>query len=95
VVTQADRAFIEEVHFGLTPEEAARVLWDVSWVWGPPIDDLRLLLETIGADRFVLGTGMPLRIPDAAFARLDLEDLSDAARRAVLGGNLARWTGSR
>src|SRR2546422_10963226 len=28
LITHADRGFIEEVHFGSTPEEAARLWWD-------------------------------------------------------------------
>src|SRR5213083_722833 len=63
VVTHADRGFIEEVHFGSTPEEAARIWWDIAWVWGPPEDHLETLLTTVGVDRFVFGTGQPLRIP--------------------------------
>lgn len=92
LVTHADRAFIEEVHFGLTPGEAARLLWDISWIWGPPENHLKLLLETVGAERFTLGTGMPLRIPDAAFAKLDCLSLSDDDRFLLMGGNLERWS---
>lgn len=91
IVTHADRAFVEEVHFGLTPGEAARVLWDISGLWGPPEDHLHLLLDTVGDDRFVLGTGMPLRIPDAPFAKLDLLELSSEARERILGRNVGRW----
>ena len=36
VVTHADRAFVEEVHFGSTPEEASRIWWDITWIWVPP-----------------------------------------------------------
>ena len=92
LVTHADRAFIEEVHFGLTPGEAARLLWDISWIWGPPENHLKLLLETVGVERFTLGTGMPLRIPDAAFAKLDCLPLSDGDRFLLMGGNLERWS---
>ncbi len=98
LVTHADRAFVEEVHFGLTPDEASRVLWDVSWLWGPPEDHLAILLETVGPERFAFGTGMPLRIPDAAVANLDLLDLPARVREGILGGNVERWmsgTGSR
>jgi hypothetical protein len=91
LVANAERSFVEEVHFGLTPQEARRVLWDVTWLWGPPEDHLSLLLQTVGWERFTLGTGMALRIPDAAFARLDLLDVSDAVRQGILGGNLAGW----
>ena len=59
IVTHADRPFIEEVHFGSTPEEAQRIWWDLCWVWGPPEDHLETLLTTIGHERFVfLGFGL-------------------------------------
>lgn len=72
LVTAADRAFVEEVHFGSTPEEAARIRWDVSWIWGPPEDHLAHLFRTVGRERFVLGTHFPLRLPEAALTKLEL-----------------------
>lgn len=87
VVTHAHRAFIEEVHFGSTAGEAARVWWDLCWLWGPPEDDLAMLLETVGTDRFVFGTGQPLRIPEASVAKLDLLDLMPEWRTALESGN--------
>jgi predicted TIM-barrel fold metal-dependent hydrolase len=87
VVTHADRSFVEEVHFGSTPDEAGRVWWDISWLWGPPEDHLQSLLATVGADRFVLGTGQPLRLPENAGAKLDLLDLTAADRAAIESGN--------
>jgi hypothetical protein len=91
IVTHADRALLEEVHFGLTPDEARRVLWDISWIWGPPQDHLRTLLSTVGAARFTFGTGMPLRIPDGAIAKLDLLQLSAEERERITAGNLRVW----
>jgi hypothetical protein len=91
LVTHADRGFIEEVHFGLTPDEAGRVLWDVSWVWGPPNDDLATLLVTVGEERFTLGTGMPLRLGDGAFAKLDLLEGPEGRLGRLTGGNLQAW----
>jgi len=91
LVTHADRQLVEEVHFGLVPAESARLLWDFSWIWGPPENHLRLLLETVGVARFTFGSGMPLRIPDAAAAKLDLLELSNSDRSALLCGNLNRW----
>ena len=64
IVTHADRAFVEEVHFGSTPEESARIWWDICWIWGPPEDHLETLLRTVGMERFVFGTGQPLRLPE-------------------------------
>jgi predicted TIM-barrel fold metal-dependent hydrolase len=94
LVTHADRPFVEEVHFGLTPRESERVLWDFSWIWGPPENHLALLLTTVGIERFTLGTGMPLRIPDSAMAKLDLLDIADSERGRLLGGNLETWSAS-
>ncbi|HEU4955232.1 MAG TPA: hypothetical protein VFT28_11680 [Gemmatimonadales bacterium] len=87
VVTHADRPFIEEVHFGSTPEEARRIWWDICWIWGPPEDHLEGLLQTIGPARFLFGTGQPLRIPENAVAKLDLLDLDAADREAIESGN--------
>lgn len=94
VVTHADRGFIEEVHFGSTPDEAARIHWDITWVWGPPEDHLATLLQTVGSERFVFGTGQPLRIPENAIAKLDLLDL-DAAARARIESGTARELSAR
>jgi predicted TIM-barrel fold metal-dependent hydrolase len=89
VVTHADRPFIEEVHFGVTPEEARRLWWDISWIWGPPEDHLETLLQTVGAARFLFGTGQPLRIPENGVAKLDLLDLDPTDREAIESGNAA------
>jgi predicted TIM-barrel fold metal-dependent hydrolase len=91
VVSHASRALVEEVHFGLTPDEAQRILWDVAWIWGPPEDELELLWETVGADRFVFGSGMPLRVPDAAVAKLDLLTCGPEVARRQCADNLQAW----
>jgi predicted TIM-barrel fold metal-dependent hydrolase len=95
IVTHAGRAYIEEVHFGLAPHEASRLLWDISQIWGPPEDHLQVLLETVGSERFVFGTGMPLRIPDTSLAKLDLLDVPDSTRIDILGQNLSRFLSTR
>jgi predicted TIM-barrel fold metal-dependent hydrolase len=92
VLSHAERTFIEEVHWGLTPDESRRIVWDIAWVWGPPEDHLALLIETMGIERFVLGTGMPLRIPDTPFARLDLLNVPKEDRGKILSGNLEAWS---
>jgi predicted TIM-barrel fold metal-dependent hydrolase len=94
-LTNADRPFIEEVHFGSTPEEAERLHWDITWIWGPPEDHLETLLRMVGPSRFVFGTGQPLRIPENAVAKLDLLDLSSADREAIESGNAARLSRGR
>jgi hypothetical protein len=99
VVTAAGRALVEEVHWGLTPEERARVWWDISWIWGPPEDDLPHLFRTVGADRFLFGTQWPLRLTQSPRANLELlpddvrgaamataHDVEASAKRAAGGG---------
>lgn len=80
VVTAAGREFIEEVHWGLTADEQRRVVWDFSWVWGPPEDHLAKLFRTVGSERFVFGTQWPLRLTQNPRANLDLlpDDLAKA-----------------
>ena len=82
IVTAAGREMIEEVHWGLTPEEQGRVFWDISWIWGPPEDHLAKLLRTIGPSRFVFGTQWPMRLTQTPRANLDL--LPDDVSGAVL-----------
>ena len=95
IVTHADRPFIEEVHFGSTPEESARIWWDISWVWGPPEDHLETLLGTIGVERFVFGTGQPLRLPETSVAKLDLLDLSKEQRAAIESQNVVTLSNAK
>ena len=90
VITHADRPFIEEVHWGSTAAEQARVWWDIAWIWGPPEDHLAHLIATVGVERFVFGTGQPLRIPENAVAKLDLLDLSQRDRAAIESGNVTQ-----
>ncbi|MDQ2669296.1 MAG: amidohydrolase, partial [Gemmatimonadota bacterium] len=92
LVSSADRTFIEEVHFGSTPDEASRVWWDIGWIWGPPEDHLALLLRTVGPERFVFGSARPLRIPESARVKLDLID-DDAMRALIARDNAERLAG--
>ena len=82
VVTAAGREMIEEVHWGLTPDEQQRVFWDISWIWGPPEDHLAKLLRTVGAARLLFGTQWPLRLTQNPKANLDL--LPDDLREVQL-----------
>jgi hypothetical protein len=93
LVTHADREFIEQVHFGSTPAEAARILWDICWIWGPPEDHLALLLRTVGPNRFTFGTGMPMRIPENSVAKLDLLEIPPPGRAAIESDNLRTFLG--
>ncbi len=62
VVSGAGKDFIEEVWWGLTPEERAPLRFDFGWVWGPPEDHFEHLVRTIGPAALVVGTQWPLRL---------------------------------
>ncbi len=72
VVSGAGREFIEEVSWGLTPDERSRLWFDFGWVWGPPDDQFAQLVRTLGASRFVLGTQWPLRLVQQSRALIAL-----------------------
>ena len=72
LVTNADRAIVEEVHWGSTPGESSRIRWDIAWIWGAPEDHLAHLYRTVGRERFVFGTHVPVRLPENAIAKQDL-----------------------
>jgi len=74
LVTNADAGLIAEVHFGSTSEEAARIHWDIAWLWGPPDDQLAPLYKVVGRERFVFGTHFPFRLPEAALTKLALAE---------------------
>lgn len=72
LVTAADRAIVEEVHWGSTPDESARIRWDISWIWGAPEDHLAHLVRTVGRERFVFGSHFPFRLPESAVTRFTM-----------------------
>ena len=84
MVLGAGRELIEEIHWGLTPEEQSRVWYDFGWVWGPPEDHFELLVRTMGGQRFVVGTAWPLRLTQQSRALVDLLN-EDTGRTLTLG----------
>lgn len=84
VLLHSGRELLEEIYWGLTEVERVRLWFDFSWIWGPPEDHLAILFRTIGADRFVFGTGWPLRLTQAPSANLAL--LPEALRSARIAG---------
>jgi uncharacterized protein len=95
IITHADRPFIEEVHFGSTPEESSRIWWDICWIWGPPEDHLETLLRTVGVERFVFGSGQPLRLPENSVAKLDLLDLIAEHRAKIENQNVVTLSNAK
>jgi hypothetical protein len=82
VVSGAGRELIEETHWGLTPNEQARVWYDFGWVWGPPEDHFAHLVRTLGPARLTWSSWWPLRLTQQSRALVDL--LPDDLRHALL-----------
>lgn len=72
VVAGAGRELLEEIHWGLTPDEQSRVWYDWHWIWGPPEDHFAHLVRTVGAERLTWSSWWPLRLTQQARALVDL-----------------------
>ncbi|MCC7497096.1 MAG: amidohydrolase family protein [Bryobacterales bacterium] len=53
-------------------------------------DAIRKVVEEVGSDRLLFGTGLPLQNAAAGMAKVCHARISDAGREAVLGGNALR-----
>lgn len=53
-------------------------------------NEVGALVENIGMDRVVLGTGMPFKYPEPALLKVEVLEASDEAKQAILGGNAER-----
>ncbi|MCC7498177.1 MAG: amidohydrolase family protein [Bryobacterales bacterium] len=51
------------------------------------------LIETLGEDRIIFGTGMPFHYPDPAITKLDLLNLTAQAKQKLTTGNAMRLLG--
>ncbi len=72
VISGAGREFIEEVWWGLTPEEQQYLRFDFGWVWGPPDDHFAHLARTVEPSAWVLGSQWPLRLVQQSRALYEL-----------------------
>lgn len=79
LVAGAGKDLIEEIYWGLTPQEQQRVWYDFHWVWGPPEHHFSHLVRAIGAERFAWSSWWPLRLTQQSRVLVDLlpEDLRD------------------
>lgn len=87
VVAGAGRELIEEVWWGLTAVEQARVWFDFHWIWGPPEDHFAHLVETVGSAHLAWSSWWPLRLSQQAGALVEL--LPEGARRRLAAEPLA------
>ncbi|MYB77830.1 MAG: amidohydrolase family protein [Chloroflexi bacterium] len=66
--------------------------FEISRVQGP-VGDIEKLCGTIGADRVLLGTNLPLHVPEAATLAIEHAKITAAERRMIVQGNADRLFG--
>ncbi len=72
VISGGAREFVEQAWWGLTEDERAHLWFDFGWVWGPPEEHFRHLVQTVGWRPFVLGTQWPMRLVQQSRALMSL-----------------------
>lgn len=68
---------------------AQNLYFEISRVQGP-VGDIEKLCETMGADRVLLGTNLPLHVPEAATLAVVHARITAVERRMITSGNAAR-----
>ncbi len=70
----------------------ANVHFEISRVQGP-VGDIEKLCGTVGADRVLLGTNLPLHVPEAATLAIEHAKITAAERRMIVQENATRLFG--
>lgn len=68
------------------------VYFEISRVQGP-VGDIEKLCATMGAERVLLGTNLPLHVPEAATLAVEHAKITADERRMIVHGNAARLFG--
>lgn len=55
--------------------------------------DMEVLIDAVGADRVLFGTGMPMKYPGPSFLKMEHVGTSEENKQKIFGGNLARLLG--
>jgi predicted TIM-barrel fold metal-dependent hydrolase len=66
---------------------------DISLLTAELGNELGRLLEVLGEDRVVFGTGMPFHYPDPALVKLELLEAPEPVKQKIRRGNAARLLG--
>ena len=56
-------------------------------------EEIRKLLDNLGPERVVFGTGMPFKYPEVALLKVEVLHATDEEKRAILSGNALRMLG--
>ena len=73
----------------LADHRPPEVVFDLALVQGP-LDECALLVESVGADRLVFGTNLPLTIAESPLLALQYADLPEAVKAQICRGNARR-----
>ena len=73
----------------LAVHEPPEIVFDLSLVQGP-LDECALLVESVGADRLVFGTNLPLTIAESPLLALRYADLPDTVKTQLCRDNALR-----
>jgi predicted TIM-barrel fold metal-dependent hydrolase len=57
------------------------------------LDGVKEAADSIGANRVLFGSGLPLQYPECGLVKIRQADLSDEEKALILGGNAARLFG--
>lgn len=63
---------------------------DISLLSAVMANEIGRLLENLGEDRVVFGTGMPFHYPDAALLKVEVLDAPESVKQKIRHGNAAR-----
>ncbi len=55
--------------------------------------EIRVLMDNLGAERVVFGTGIPFKYADPALVKLEVLEATEEEKEAVRSGNAARLLG--
>jgi len=55
--------------------------------------EIRALMDNLGPDRIVFGTGMPFKYPDPALVKLEVLEATEESKEAIRAGNAMRLLG--
>ena len=67
----------------------SRVLFEMSRMTSVLQENLPNLIDRLGPERIVFGTGMPFKDPKPALLKMDLLDVDDPSKKAIFNGNMS------
>jgi predicted TIM-barrel fold metal-dependent hydrolase len=66
---------------------------EITWLTAEMANEIGALVESLGEDRLLFGTGMPFHYPGPALAKMEILEVSEAVKTKIRSGNAVRWLG--